>query len=158
MMSAYDSAPNGPHYVLRSPSLGERLIATLTHLLILASLPGFIVTGIIVILSRAGSPYVKHHARSALRWQLFETLFTLLLLGGLIAVIIGSGLFGAKHEGDALDVAFLATGGILLVFAIPAVVFAIPAVVGAARALLAGKFRYPVTPGAATPSPTMPSH
>jgi uncharacterized Tic20 family protein len=146
MMSAHDSAQNGPHYVLRSPSLGERLIAALTHLLMLASLPGFIITGLVVILSRSGSPYIKHHARAALRWQLFETLLTLVLLGGLIAVIVGSGLLGSKHEGDALNVAFLATGGIFLVFAIPAAVFAIPAVVGAARALLSGHFRYPVTP------------
>lgn len=152
MTSAHESARLEPHYVLRPPSLGERLIATLTHLLTLASLPGFAITGIVWLLSRTGSPYIKHHAKAALRWQFFETLFTLLLLGGLIAIIVGSGMLGSKHEGDALDVAFLAGGGIFLVLAIPVVVFAIPAVVGAVHALLAGNFRYPVTPPATAPS------
>lgn len=153
MASAHEIPQAGPRYVVRQPSLGERLIAAFAHLLILANLPGFVITGLIVILSRGGSPYIKHHAKSALRWQLFETLLTAGLVAALLAVIVGAGFMGQTRDpGQMLDAAFGAGIGIILVFAIPTVIFAIPAVLGALRALLGGNFRYPVVPPRATPS------
>jgi uncharacterized Tic20 family protein len=148
MSSPSDNSQNGAQYIMRSPSLGERLIAVTTHLLILVSLPGIVITAIIWMLARGSSPYVRHHARSAMRWQLFENFIILGSVAVFLIVIVGAGFWGRNHsEANALNTAFAAGIGIILVFAIPAAIFAIPAVVGAFRALLPGSFRYPLTSG-----------
>ncbi len=151
--SPNDNPQAEAQYVMRSPSMGERMIASIAHLLILVSLPGIVITGIIFLLARDASPYVRHHARSAMRWQLLENVLIIGLVGAFLAVIVGAGFWGrARGPGDALDAAFLAGIGIILVFAIPTVIFAIPAVLGAFRALLGGNYRYPLTAG--RPNPT----
>jgi uncharacterized Tic20 family protein len=148
MSSPNDNRKANPQFVMRSPSMGERTVASIAHLLILVSLPGIIITGVIFLLARDSSPYVRHHARSAMRWQLLENVLILGLVGTFLAVIVGAGFWGgARHPGDALDAAFLAGIGIILVFAIPTVIFAIPAVLGAIRALLGGNYRYPLAAG-----------
>jgi uncharacterized Tic20 family protein len=148
MSNPHDNPQTDAQYIMRPPSLGERLIAATTHLLILVSLPGIVITAIIWMLARGSSPYVQHHARSAMRWQLFENVVILGMIGVLLAVIVGAGFWGRGHsEGNALNAAFAAGIGIILVFAIPAIIFAIPAVLGAIRAMAAGNFRYPLAAG-----------
>ena len=151
MSSPNDNRQASPQFVMRSPSVGERTIATIAHLLILVSLPGIVITGIIFLLARDASPYVRHHARLAMRWQLFENILILGLVGTFLAVIVGAGFWGGAHNpGDALDAAFLAGIGIILVFAIPTIIFAVPAVLGAVRAMIGGNYRYPLTAGKPT--------
>lgn len=158
MTSPYTGVPQEQQYVMRSPSLGERLIAALTHLLILANLPGIFVTGFILVLSRRGSPYVRYHARSAMRWQFIENGLTLGTLGVCVLVIIGSGVMGkGQNAGKALDAAFAAGLGIVAVVVIllaaETVLFGIPAILGAVHALASQSFRYPVTPPKPRPAP-----
>lgn len=156
MSSSSKTAQPEQQYVMRSPSPGERLLAATAHLLILANLPGIFVTAIIFVLSRRGSPYVRHHARSAIRWQFAENFLTIGLLVLFTAIILASGVFGkGQNSGMALDTAYGAGLGIVFVIvfiiAVETIIFGIPAIIGALRALLSGPFRYPVVP--ANPAP-----
>ncbi|HEX6820380.1 MAG TPA: DUF4870 domain-containing protein [Ktedonobacterales bacterium] len=149
MTNASGTIQQGPQYVLRSPSVGERAIAATAHLLVLLNLPGIVVTAIILLLSRRGSPYVRHHARRAIRLQLFENALTIGLLAIFAAIIVGSGfLERGKGSGMALDTAFGAGLGILFVvvvlFSVETIIFGIPAIFGALRALATSQFRYPI--------------
>jgi uncharacterized Tic20 family protein len=148
MGSPRDTAQADAQYIMRPPSLGERLIAAIAHLLILASLPGIVVTAIIWMISRGSSPYVRHHARAAMRWQFLENVIIFGLIALMLAVILGAGFMGkGANSGNALDAAFAAGIGIILVFAIPTIIFAIPAIFAAIGALFGGNFRYPVGAG-----------
>jgi uncharacterized Tic20 family protein len=147
--NASESVQQRQQYVERSPTAGERLLAAISHLLILLNLPGIFVTAIILLLSRRGSPYVRHHARKAIHLQFFENALTIGLLAIFAAIIIGSGFMSkGKSSGAALDAAFGAGLGIVLVFVVligvETVIFGIPAIIGALRALSTSQFRYPV--------------
>lgn len=144
-----NAVQQGPQYVERRPSLGERLVSAIAHLLILLNLPGIFVTAIILLLSRRGSPYVRYHARKAIRMQFFENGLTIGLLAVFAAIIVGSGLLSkGGSSGMALDTAYAAGLGIIgvvvVLVSVETVIFGIPAIFGALRALMTSRFRYPL--------------
>jgi uncharacterized Tic20 family protein len=138
MASASNSSPV---YAEERPGAGERMVAAAAHLLMLATLPGILITATIWILSRKGSPFVRQHARQALRWQILAHLIIFGLIGCTILGIVG-GAFGGS-----INAAYAAGIVLILVATIPYVVFDIPAVIGALKALFGGSARYPVVGG-----------
>jgi uncharacterized Tic20 family protein len=133
------------------PAFGERILATLAHLLTVFSIPGIFATAIIWVVARKGTPYLRHHARQALRWQLLVHLLVIALVGLCIAVIVGAGLtnHGGSSDATSLNASFGATLLIIGVIAISGTMFALTAVVGAIPALLSRTYRY--RPGGRTP-------
>jgi uncharacterized Tic20 family protein len=144
MASTADTTQPTPQYVTLRPSLGERLLATTAHLLTLFSIPGIIATGIIWVVARKGTPYLRHHARQALRWQFITHLLVIALIGLCIFVILGAGFTnsGGQSADRSLNESYAATLVIILLIAVSGTIFALAAVIGAIPALLSRRYRY----------------
>lgn len=137
-------APTAPfsygEVVAEAADLYERGVAALVHLLILLSLPGLVLVALIWLLHRHRVPFVEHHARQAIRWQVRINVGA--LLTGVVLLValfagFGAGL-GKPSTGDSLagSLAILAFLGLLLVFAAWIVLALVSAAVGVTTALL----------------------
>lgn len=120
--------------------LYARGMAVLVHALILLSLPGLALVALIWLLHRGRVPFVEHHARQAMRWQVrinVAALLTAVLLLVLLFAGFGAGL-GKPSTSDAIggSLAIIALLGLLLLFVAWIVLALISAVVGASMALL----------------------
>ncbi len=120
--------------------LYARGMAATAHLLVLLSLPGLALVGLIWLLHRHRLPYVEHHARQAMRWQVrinAGALLTGVVL--LVALFAGFGAgVGKPSTGDSIagSLAILALLGLLLLFTAWIVLALVSAAVGATTALL----------------------
>jgi len=167
MTSASGTQRNGVQYVTQRPSFVQRIVAAIVHLLLLAGLPGILATLIIFLLSRTAAPYVRYHAKMALRWQLLGNLVFFGIIGLLLLIIVAAGFGGGGQNGGmALDAGYLAGLGFLIIISVSAIIslllFGIPALIGAIVALFGGTFRYPLVtrrprPAPATPAPATPT-
>lgn len=126
--------------VAEAADLYARGMAALTHLLVLLSLPGLALVALIWLLHRGHLPFVEHHARQAMRWQVRINAVALLAGLALLAALIagfGAGL-GKPSTGDSLagSLAILALLGLLLLFSAWIVLALVSAAVGVTSALL----------------------
>lgn len=120
--------------------LYARGMGVLVHALILLSLPGLAVVALIWWLHRGRVPFVEHHARQAMRWQVRINVAALLTAAVLLVLLFagfGAGL-GKPSTGDAIggSLAIVALLGLLLLFVAWIVLALVSAVVGASMALL----------------------
>lgn len=126
--------------VAEAADLYARGMAAVSHLLILLSLPGLAVVALIWRLHRGRVPFVEHHARQAMRWQVginIGALLTGVVLLALLFAGFGAGL-GKPSTGDTIagSLAIIALLGLLLVFTAWIVLALVSAVVGVSMALL----------------------
>jgi uncharacterized Tic20 family protein len=144
MTSPPDTTRPTPEYITLRPSLGERLLATVAHLLTLFSIPGILATVIIWVVARKGTPYLRYHARQALRWQLVTHLLVAALIGVCLFVILGAGITnrGGQSADMSLNESYAATLIIILLIAVSGTIFALAAVIGAIPALVSRRYRY----------------
>ena len=120
--------------------LYARGMGALVHALILLSLPGLALVALIWWLHRGRVPFVEHHARQAMRWQVrinVASLLTAVVLLALLFAGFGAGL-GKPSTGDAIggSLAIVALLGLLLLFVSWILLALVSAVVGASMALL----------------------
>ena len=126
--------------VAEAADLYARVAAATAHLLVLLSLPGLALVALIWLLHRHRLPYVEHHARQAMRWQVrinAGALLTGIVL--LVALLAGFGAgIGKPSTGDSIagSLAILALLGLLLVFTAWIVLALVSAAIGVASALL----------------------
>lgn len=130
----------GREIIADAADLYERGMAAVSHLLILLSLPGLAVVWLIWRLHRGRVPFVEHHARQAMRWQVRINVGALLIAVVLLVLLFagfGAGL-GKPSTGDTIagSLAIIALLGILLLFTAWIVLALISAVVGVSMALL----------------------
>lgn len=120
--------------------LYARGMAAIAHLLILLSLPGLALVALIWLLHRNRLPFVEHHARQAMRWQVRINVGALIIALVLVVALFagfGAGL-GKPSTGDSVagSLAILALLGILLLFVGWLLLALGSAAVGASLALL----------------------
>lgn len=126
--------------VAEAADLYARGMAAITHLLVLLSLPGLALVALIWLLHRHRLPFVEHHARQAMRWQVRINAGALLTGAVLLVALFagfGAGL-GKPSAGDSIagSLAILALLGLLLLFAAWIVLALVSAAVGVSMALL----------------------
>jgi uncharacterized Tic20 family protein len=120
------------------PASDERILALLCHL---GGLFTWIVMPLVLwVVKKAESPFIDHHGKEAINFQLFLTLPYFLILGAASVVAI-AGVTGEMDSATAILWGVVCTGlfGALTVYEI---VVAIVATIAAARGKL---FRYPCT-------------
>lgn len=140
-------ASAGAEVVAEAPDLYERGMAALAHALILLSLPGLAMVALIWWLHRGRVPFVEHHARQAMRWQVRINVAALLTAVVLLVLLVGgfgAGL-GKPSTGDTIagSLAIVALLGLLLLFVAWMLLALTSAAVGAGMALLGREPRPP---------------
>lgn len=141
---AVPTAPVAP----RSPRLLERMLAAVSHLLMLLSIPGLVVAALIWVTQRRHSPYVAAHARAAVVWQVVSNAVFMLLLGVLLLIAVTSLGGAVTSQGTSGEGAVTRLVGSLLglyvVLVAAALFFGISALLGALFALFGRTFHYPL--------------
>jgi uncharacterized Tic20 family protein len=120
------------------PASDERILALLCHLGGLFT--GFVMPLVLWLVKKAESPFVDHHGKEALNFQIFLMLPVFLLLGAggvvMVAAVLG-----------ALDTMTAILGGVVctLVFAVLALYETVITIIASVAAYRGQSFRYPLT-------------
>jgi uncharacterized Tic20 family protein len=129
------------------PRLWERVLAAVTHLLMLASVPGLVVATGIWLSQRRRSAYVATQARDAVLWQVLSNVVFVVLLAVLLVVAVvslGGAVSDTRQTSGAISHLVGSLLGIYVLLVLAAVFFGLSAVMGALFALFGRTFHYPL--------------